>query len=121
MGRNGSGIRLHFPEPRRIRDDRTSCARYRSRISYQELCGDRVDGLDICPSIRYREYITSATLVTDILNYSAFGPLLFAPLSEMYGRVRLLQSTNIIFLGGWNGPMWFDFEERRLSPIQPSI
>lgn len=37
-----------------------------------------------------------------LLKYSAFGPLLFAPLSEIYGRVRLLQSTNILFLGGWN-------------------
>lgn len=33
--------------------------------------------------------------------YSAFGPLLFAPLSEIYGRVRLLQTTNILFLGGY--------------------
>ena len=41
------------------------------------------------------------TLVTDALRYPAFGPLLFAPLSEIYGRVRLLQSTNVLYLGGW--------------------
>ena len=35
----------------------------------------------------------------DLLPYSAFGPLLFAPLSEIYGRVRLLQTTNVLFLG----------------------
>ncbi|KAF9654303.1 MFS polyamine transporter [Thelephora ganbajun] len=28
----------------------------------------------------------------------AFGPLLFAPLSEIHGRVRLLQATNVLFL-----------------------
>ena len=44
------------------------------------------------------KYITSAKLIPDVLN-SAFGPLLFAPLSELFGRVRLLQSTNILFLG----------------------
>jgi MFS family permease len=45
------------------------------------------------------EHIASVTLISDGLKYLAFGPLLFAPLSEIYGRVRLLQSTNILFLG----------------------
>lgn len=54
------------------------------------------------------EHITFAALafsVLMLLRYSAFGPLLFAPLSEIYGRVRLLQSTNILFLGAWNKPI----------------
>jgi hypothetical protein len=54
---------------------------------------------------------------TDILEYLAFGPLLFAPLSEIYGRAHLLQSTNLLFLGGYS----IHDEERRLNPIQPSI
>ena len=40
------------------------------------------------------------TLIDGVQTYPAFGPLLFAPLSEIHGRVRLLQITNIIFLGG---------------------
>ena len=37
MGRDRIGIRLHFPEPRLIRHDRTSRTRNRSRVSYNEL------------------------------------------------------------------------------------
>lgn len=28
----------------------------------------------------------------------AFGPLIFGPLSEIFGRVRVLQATNLFFL-----------------------
>ncbi|KAF1952650.1 MFS general substrate transporter [Byssothecium circinans] len=44
--------------------------------------------------------LASLTLSIFVLAY-AFGPLLFGPLSEIYGRVRVLQLANLFFLA-WN-------------------
>jgi len=103
MGRDRLGIRLHFPEPRLIRHDRTSRTRDRSGVSYSKLRRDCPDSLHIRIGIRCVANIpkTIRGVLTDgVLKRIAFGPLLFAPLSEIYGRARLLQTTNVLFLGG---------------------
>jgi len=46
------------------------------------------------------DHFLHSTLINGGPTCPAFGPLLFAPLSEIYGRVRLLQTTNVMFLGG---------------------
>ena len=59
--------------------------------------------------------------LTDVLAYSAFGPLLFAPLSEIYGRVRLLQSTNVLFLGEQTGQYGAIDKGSISSSLQPRM
>ncbi|KAF9787003.1 MFS polyamine transporter [Thelephora terrestris] len=53
---------------------------------------------DIAEEFHIRSPVESVLTVSIFVLAYAFGPLLFAPLSEIYGRARLLQSTNLLFL-----------------------
>ena len=98
MGSDTGRVRLRVHQPSVVGD---GCARYGpncSRVPHHKLCGRCNDYFCLRACVWYA-IATTVLILTYLWNALAVGPLFLGPLSEIYGRVIVLQISNLWYLG----------------------
>jgi hypothetical protein len=99
MGRNYSDILVHLHVPCLLFYDRPCRRTIGGRLGNKEPSNDCYVNLYIRTGIWcvLRTYLQCTSVLN--MSYLAIGPLFIGPLSELYGRVHVLQIANLFYLG----------------------
>jgi hypothetical protein len=102
MGSNRYRVCIHVHQPRLLVYDRSSFKAVSGTLRHPQHRSACHDYLCIRPCLRYVPvisiYRSHGLLIREFDLILAFGPLFLGPLSEIYGRSRVIQLSNLWYL-----------------------